>query len=181
MLAIQVEPYGFDEQVWLITQPRGQFRDYKYQGITNIYKGFFHRKYYFPAEYDVLVSFMPTRALNGLTSPMGQFKMRVMLQGPLTEEQLNDPDAKVLDRPQQEDSSSSDTTVPNQNQDQQSQDQTDSGDNTDQTNEDQSNTDESNTEEKTPEESEPQENNTEESNKDETNNDETNTEQQDQQ
>lgn len=30
MLAIEVEPYGFDEQVWLITQPRGQFRDYKY-------------------------------------------------------------------------------------------------------------------------------------------------------
>lgn len=70
-----------------------------YKNITNIYMGFMHQKYFLPAEYDVLITFMPTVSYEGITSTQGKFKVRVMLQGPVTEEQKKDKDVRVLLRP----------------------------------------------------------------------------------
>ena len=70
---------------------------------------------------------MPTKALNGLSSASGQFKMRVMLQGPLTEEQKSNPDARVLDRPKESEPTDAggDTNQQDQTTDNNSEDNTD--------------------------------------------------------
>lgn len=76
---IQIEMLGFDDDVHLIVQPIKKFYDFSKsdsKGITKVYKADFSRKFYIPAEYEVLVSFSPTTAKNGKTSPKGRLRMR---------------------------------------------------------------------------------------------------------
>jgi len=81
---LQIEQYGFDEEVSVIVQPRLKFIDYsKTQNKTiesRVYPNLvFGTKLYIPAHLDVLVSFAPVSNLPsnpvGL-SYMGRFKLR---------------------------------------------------------------------------------------------------------
>ena len=59
---VQVEPYGFDEDVFLIIQPYKRFCDYSNDNpgtITQVLPATFGRNFYIPAEYEVLISFAP--------------------------------------------------------------------------------------------------------------------------
>lgn len=67
---LQVEQYGFDEEVLLIVQEHGKFRDYQLANnatdkITRVYKVHFGSRFYIPAEYDLLISFEPLKAASG--------------------------------------------------------------------------------------------------------------------
>lgn len=94
---IEGEQYGFDEEVFVFVQPKGQWVDYSSRSpvndITTIYKAYFGRKFLIPAEYDVMVSFAPIRwergsenALSGLTVSEGGYRMRIMHQMEITED-----------------------------------------------------------------------------------------------
>ena len=82
---MQVEQYGFDEEVNVMVQPKAGFVDYPSTGIESetkyrVYQNVkFSQKLYLPAESDVLVSFAPVRNLPenavGL-SYMGRFRLR---------------------------------------------------------------------------------------------------------
>lgn len=60
---LQIEPYGFDERVYVITQPRGQFLNYNKANptspATKIFRAEFGRQFVIPAEYDIMVYFIP--------------------------------------------------------------------------------------------------------------------------
>ena len=76
---LQIETFGFDDDVHLIVQPIKKFYDFSKKdskGITKIYKADFSRKFYIPAEYELLVAFSPTSAKDGKTSPKGRLRMR---------------------------------------------------------------------------------------------------------
>lgn len=60
------ENYGFDNNVIIIVQPRGEYLDFNFRSQTNnpakmtkVFKSFFGRKYVIPAEYDVFIDFAP--------------------------------------------------------------------------------------------------------------------------
>ena len=76
---LQIETLGFDDDVHLIIQPINKFYDFSKtdsQGITKVYKVDFSRKFYIPAEYEILVLFSPTSSQDGKTSPKGRFRIR---------------------------------------------------------------------------------------------------------
>ena len=54
---VEVQPYGFDEDVFVIIQPYQQFYDYvvgyEQSLITEIYKATFGSKFYIPFEYEM--------------------------------------------------------------------------------------------------------------------------------
>ena len=91
---IQIEQYGFDEDVELIIQPYQQFLDYnetkikektdkdEYHYLPRIFKVQFSRKYFIPAENLILINFKPVRNANDrkLVSPMGLIKYRLWYQ-----------------------------------------------------------------------------------------------------
>ena len=60
-LYLEGEQYGFDEDVWVIVQPSGEFIDFSSRNPLNeetkIYKAYFGRKFLIPAELDILISF----------------------------------------------------------------------------------------------------------------------------
>lgn len=64
-LYVEGEQIGFDEEVYVIIQPRGQFYDFSISNpvndVTKIYRAYFGRKFLIPAEFDVLISFAPIR------------------------------------------------------------------------------------------------------------------------
>jgi len=64
-LYIESEQYGFDEEMYVIIQPKGQFFDFSIENpvndITKVYKGYFGRKFLIPAEFDVLIYFAPIK------------------------------------------------------------------------------------------------------------------------
>ena len=60
------EGYGFDNDVIIIVQPRGQFFDFNWKvptedpkKMSKVFKSYFGRKYIIPAEYDVFIDFAP--------------------------------------------------------------------------------------------------------------------------
>lgn len=65
LIYLEGEQYGFDEEVFVYVQPKGQWENFsstnKVNDITTIYRAFFGRKFLIPAEYDVMVSFAPIR------------------------------------------------------------------------------------------------------------------------
>ena len=86
---IEGEQYGFDEEVFVFVQPRGEWDNYSSQNpvndITTIYKAYFGRKFLIPAEYDVMISFAPIRwergsqnYLNNLQVSEGGYRIRLM-------------------------------------------------------------------------------------------------------
>lgn len=99
MIVIEVEHKNFDKDVWLITQPHGKFRDFGYEGVTNMFQGLDDMKMYFPAEYDILVSFAPTESYTGVTHPNGHFKLGVKLVGELNEDHVKDINTTILVKP----------------------------------------------------------------------------------
>ena len=64
-LYLEGEQYGFDEELYIIVQPQGQFFDFSIENpvndITKVYKGYFGRKFLIPAEFDVLIYFAPIK------------------------------------------------------------------------------------------------------------------------
>jgi len=63
-LFVQLEQYGFDEDVFVIIQPEGKFENYKASSsssTTKVYKSRFGKKFYIPADQDVLLMFAPVR------------------------------------------------------------------------------------------------------------------------
>ena len=78
---LQVESYGFDEDVYLIVQEHNQYKDYLVNNlavdpVTQIYRVYFGSKFYIPAEYDLLLTFEPIKAASNVTSKMGKIKFR---------------------------------------------------------------------------------------------------------
>lgn len=66
------ENYGFDNNVIVIVQPRGQFLDFNFRSQTNnpakmtkVFKSTFGRKYLIPAEYDIFIDFAPISFIKG--------------------------------------------------------------------------------------------------------------------
>lgn len=60
------EGLGFDNNVIIIVQPRGEYLDFNFRSQTNnplkmtkVFKSYFGRKYIIPAEYDVFIDFAP--------------------------------------------------------------------------------------------------------------------------
>ena len=80
---IQIEQYGFDEEVEMIVQPFEQFIDYnltkinqnsnQYHYLPRLYSVKFSKKYFIPAENPILINFKPVRNEGNsvLKSPMG--------------------------------------------------------------------------------------------------------------
>lgn len=66
-LFVQIEQYGFDEDVIVMVQPHRMFVDHKNNSATNsstkIYKSRYGNVFFIPAENDVLVTFEPIRNL----------------------------------------------------------------------------------------------------------------------
>jgi len=83
---LEVEPYGFDEEVIVIVQPHKEFNDYNKNdpdSVTKIYKANWGRKFIFPAEYDILLYFIPVANSEKSffkTSAEGKFRMRTRYQ-----------------------------------------------------------------------------------------------------
>ena len=61
---LEVEPYAFDEDVFIIIQPHKGFYDYNpdcpHREVTTVLRATFGSRFLIPAEYDILLSFMPT-------------------------------------------------------------------------------------------------------------------------
>lgn len=60
------ESYGFDRNVYVIVQPKGQYLDFNFRSQTNnpqkmtkVFRSSFGRKYIIPAEYDIFLDFAP--------------------------------------------------------------------------------------------------------------------------
>ena len=84
-LYVEGQQNGFDEEVWLITQPRNQYHDYNQEhpknNETKVFKSTPGRKFLIPAEYDVLILFHPLRNTAGSEnefnkSPSGSFDIK---------------------------------------------------------------------------------------------------------
>ena len=60
---VELEQYGFDEDVFVIIQPSGQFANYNSASstTTQVYKSRFGTKFYIPADRDILLMFAPVR------------------------------------------------------------------------------------------------------------------------
>ena len=80
---LEVETYGFDRDVFIITQLHGKYQDYAADGksnpFTQIYSVYFGTTFYIPSKYDVLIYFQPTYSENNVISPMGQITVRTQL------------------------------------------------------------------------------------------------------
>jgi len=78
---IQIENYGFDDNVYLIVNPQGRYKDFRkddpVNDITRVYKIDFGRKLYIPAEYELLFSYAPVASRSGKTFAKGKFRYRV--------------------------------------------------------------------------------------------------------
>lgn len=62
------EGSGFDDNVIIIVQPRGQYLDFNFRSQTNnpakmtkVFKSYYGRKYIIPAEYDIFIDFAPIK------------------------------------------------------------------------------------------------------------------------
>ena len=81
---VQLESYGFDDDVFLIVQRHGMFEDYSASNPTNpyakIYRVNFGDKFYIPAEYDILIAFEPVKSDFNTRSPLGKLRLRTWLQ-----------------------------------------------------------------------------------------------------
>lgn len=87
-IMLQVEQYGFDEEVFLIVQPHGQYADFSQSNkdqVTQIYKVAFSQRFFIPAEHDLLLAFKPVKSESNHYSPSGLIKLRAWLQRSLSE------------------------------------------------------------------------------------------------
>ena len=103
-LYIESEQYGFDEEMYVIIQPKGQFFDFSIENpvndITKVYKGYFGRKFLIPAEFDVLIYFAPIKYNSKKQATLnGKFRFRTIHQIAPTFEQLEDENLEIIERP----------------------------------------------------------------------------------
>ena len=73
---LQIEPYGFDLESYIIVQPYGHFYDFSTSrasnGITKVFTATWGRQFLIPAEYEVIVYFAPIG--NSVESKFGAVK-----------------------------------------------------------------------------------------------------------
>ena len=93
---VEVEMYGFDEEVYVISMPYKQFYDFdpaepnKTEG--RVLKAEFGSKFIVPAEDDVMISFAPVGNKEGSdagTSPSGKFRVRTKIIPSVSDELLS--------------------------------------------------------------------------------------------
>ena len=103
-LYVEGTQHGFDEEVWVIVQPRGEFYDYSSTHpknlVTKVYKAVLGRKFLIPAELDVLILFSPLRkdGSNARTSN-GSFKIKTKYETVIPQHLKDDEDVKIQWRP----------------------------------------------------------------------------------
>ena len=93
-LMVQVEQYGFDEEVSVIIQPRFEFYDVSSELIPDgqivaVNQAAFGERFLVPADHDILINFAPTSVYperRVKKSYMGRFKLRAWYQDKVTEE-----------------------------------------------------------------------------------------------
>jgi len=103
-IMLQVEQYGFDDEVFLIVQRHERFDDFSLgnqDGVTKIYKVNFSNQFYIPAEYDLLLSFRPVRRANRVKSKSGKIKLRTWLQDNVGADEFRKNNVRVQARPSQ--------------------------------------------------------------------------------
>ena len=101
------ENYGFDNDVFVIMQPKGKFIDYNFRSQTNnpdkyvkVFKSRFGRKFLFPAEYDIFIDFAPISYLkNTNQQPInpGKFQYRATHVA-TTDDYENDETVEIVRR-----------------------------------------------------------------------------------
>lgn len=104
---IAAEGVGFDNDIFIIVQPRDKFYDFNFRSETNnpekmtkVRKSYQGAKYIIPAEYDVLVSFAPVSYAFGSESvPIDDGKLKIQVKWIQdTTEYLNDLDTELIER-----------------------------------------------------------------------------------
>ena len=79
---IQVEQYAFDQDVFLIIQEHGKYKDFKVANPdpkTKIYGVKFSQRFFIPAEYDIILAFEPVYRRNGIVSKGGKIRFKSLL------------------------------------------------------------------------------------------------------
>ena len=97
-----MEQYAFDQDVFLIIQEHGKFKDFKYSEPdpkTKIYGVRFSQRFFIPAEYDIILAFEPTYRRNGIVSTGGKIRFKSFLQRELSDDELLAANTKILNRP----------------------------------------------------------------------------------
>lgn len=96
---VQIEPYFFDEEVFMILQPRGKFLDWdaKPESDVQVISVSFSQKYYIPVTHDILIRFSPIKDREDKISQAGLIKVRARLQTEITSMEKADPNSKVID------------------------------------------------------------------------------------
>ena len=103
-MVVQVEQYGFDQYVTVMSQNAGMFEDYNSsQNMsaipTRVYQATFGQKFFFPATSDVLVTYKPEKNHPGPAADhktfTGQFKLRAWWQQELSDSDRINPDVVV--------------------------------------------------------------------------------------
>ena len=96
---IQVEQYAFDQDVFIIIQEHGKYRDFKIaepDPKTKIYGVRFSQRFFIPAEYDIILGFEPTYRANDVISNGGKIRFKSWLQRELTDDDLLAANTKIL-------------------------------------------------------------------------------------
>lgn len=101
------ESYGFDNDVWVYVQPRGQILDFNFKSQTNdpllmtkVFKAYFGRQFVIPAEYDIYIDYSPLSYKNSdSTSKAEEGKFSFLAQWIAnTDSYKNDDTVEIVDR-----------------------------------------------------------------------------------
>lgn len=101
---LEIETYGFDEDVFVIIQPEGKYQNYVASSSSRspqVLKGRFGSKFYIPADNDVLMLFAPVRNIGdqvGVVSQSGKFKMRTSFNATVDESVKSQADVVFISR-----------------------------------------------------------------------------------
>lgn len=91
---VQIETYGFDDDVFLIAQPHANYIDHisNQNSLTKVYRSRWGNKFYFPAERDIFVTFAPVGNADGSStkSPIGKIKIRTWYTKQIMQESIDD-------------------------------------------------------------------------------------------
>lgn len=108
---LETEQYGFDDDVWVIVQPRGKYYSFNFQSQTNnpekmskVFKAYFGRKFLIPSEYDILLDFAPIKynkvnlEAGYQPQPGGSFRFRAKYVTEITQADRDDDTMEIVER-----------------------------------------------------------------------------------
>jgi hypothetical protein len=105
---LAAENFGFDNNIWIIVQPRGKWLDFNARSqtqdpekMTKVFKSVFGRKYVIPAEYDVFIDFAPISYAKGSTqTPInpGKFDFMAYWMASIPDEMTTDETITIVKR-----------------------------------------------------------------------------------